>query len=194
MSRIIAGLAGGRRLAAPAHARTRPTTDRVREAAFSLIAGWAGTAGEAGARQLAGWSFLDLYAGTGAVGLEAASRGASPVTCVEFDRPTAALARGNAQSVGLPVRVVTAPVARFLAGPASAYDVVWLDPPYDLAEDALAADLAQVVSGGWLAPDGLVVIERSSRGEAPRWPDPLRARWHRRYGETTLFLAAEEGT
>ncbi|MFZ0530391.1 MAG: RsmD family RNA methyltransferase, partial [Propionicimonas sp.] len=95
MTRIIAGEKKGHRLRTPAHSATRPTTDRVREAAFSLIADWAGTAGEPGARMLAGLSFLDLFAGSGAVALEAASRGARPVLAVESDPATARLARGN---------------------------------------------------------------------------------------------------
>ena len=102
MSRIIAGSRGGRRIGMPSGDRTRPTTDRVREALFSAIAAWAGTSMRSADQALAGLGFCDLYAGSGAVGLEAASRGADPVLLVEADRRTAAVARGNAAELGLP--------------------------------------------------------------------------------------------
>ena len=107
VSRIIAGRAGGRRLSTPTHDRTRPTSDLVRESAFNLIADWAGTVGEPAESMLERFSLLDLYGGTGAIALEAASRGAGPVVCVEKDRSTAALARGNARATDLPIDVVT---------------------------------------------------------------------------------------
>ena len=129
MSRIIAGARKGQRVAMPAHSRTRPTSDRVRESAFNLIADWAGTAGEPADEMLARFSFLDLYAGSGAVGLEAASRGAAPVVCVERDKPTAALARRNAEALRLPVTVVATSAETWLADAApSPFDVGWLDP------------------------------------------------------------------
>lgn len=191
MSRIIAGRAGGHRLATPSHARTRPTSDLVRESAFNLIADWAGTVGEAADQALDRFSFLDLYGGTGAVALEAASRGAGPVVCVERDRGTAALARGNAEATGLPVRVVASPVDGYLAGTPQEFDIVWFDPPYDVPTAVVDAQVATVV-GGWLAPDGLVVVERSSRDTPPTWPESLTRRRQRRYGETTLYLATKE--
>lgn len=193
VSRIIAGLRGGHRLVMPAHQRTRPTSDRVREAAFSLIASWAGTGGEPAATMLDRFSFLDLFGGSGAVALEAASRGASPVTCVERDRATASLARRNADAVGLDVVVVAGRVEAFLSEQAAQpYDVVWLDPPYDLAPDAVDAVLDLVVRRGWLAGDGLVVVERATRDAPPQWPADLCTTWSRRYGETTLHLATKE--
>ncbi|MDN5570132.1 MAG: RsmD family RNA methyltransferase [Propionibacteriaceae bacterium] len=191
MSRIIAGRAGGRRLATPAHARTRPTSDRVRESAFNLIADWAGTAGEPVDSMLDRFSFLDLYAGTAAVALEAASRGAGPVVAVERDKATAQLARGNARATGLEVAVVAASVDAYLAGEPRPFDVVWFDPPYDVANDALSPQITRLMEG-WLAGDGLVIVERSSRDEPFAWPDALGHRWHRRYGETTLYLATKE--
>jgi 16S rRNA (guanine966-N2)-methyltransferase len=100
-SRIIAGSRRGQRIAMPSGERTRPTTDRVREALFSAIAAWLGTSAEPAERSLAGLAFCDLYAGSGAVGLEAASRGASPVLLVERDPRTAQVARGNSEALGL---------------------------------------------------------------------------------------------
>ena len=126
VTRIIAGRAKGRRLRTPAHSATRPTTDRVREAAFSLVADWAGTLGGPAEEQLVGIAFLDLYAGTGAIALEAASRGASPVSAIESDPATARIAQGNAREAGLPVTVVATTVEKALAGmPSEPFDVVW---------------------------------------------------------------------
>ncbi|WP_203335277.1 16S rRNA (guanine(966)-N(2))-methyltransferase RsmD [Nocardioides limicola] len=182
MTRIIAGVAGGRRLQTPRGLDTRPTSDRVREALFSALEAWSG---------LAGVRFLDLYAGTGAVGLEAWSRGASWVTLVESDRRTAALITANARSIGCDLaRVVAGPVAATLArGADHGYDIVFADPPYPLPDDDVAGDLAALVSGGWLAEDALVVVERSGRSREPRWPAGLTAQRRRRYGETTLWFA-----
>lgn len=191
MSRIIAGSAGGQRLSTPSHSRTRPTSDLVRESAFNLIAAWAGTVGEPAEVMLERFSLLDLYGGTGAVALEAASRGAAPVVCVEKNRATASLARGNASATGLSLSVVASSVDSYLAGTPRPFDVVWLDPPYDVDAAVVDAQLARIVEG-WLAPDGLVIVERSSRGADPAWPTALPDRWQRRYGETTLHLATKE--
>ena len=126
MTRIIGGTAGGRRIKAPAGESTRPTSDRVREALFSSL--------EASLGSLTGLRFLDLYAGSGAIGLEARSRGAGVVTCVEHDRRTAGLIRDNVRALGFGgVEVVAAAVDRALAQPPRApYDVVFLDPPYPM--------------------------------------------------------------
>lgn len=187
MSRVIAGIAKGRRLAMPAHRETRPTTDRVREAAFALLADWAATAGEAAEAELAGLSFLDLYAGSGAVALEAASRGAAPVWAVERARGTAAVAQRNADQTGLPVRVLTRAVDSFLAGEPRSFDIIWADPPYDLPENELNRILASL--GDWLAPRGLVVVERDRRSGVPLWPESIVDSWKRDYGETALHFA-----
>ncbi|MBK9697100.1 MAG: 16S rRNA (guanine(966)-N(2))-methyltransferase RsmD [Propionibacteriaceae bacterium] len=194
MSRIIAGARKGHRLKMPGHQETRPTSDRVREAVFSLIADWAGTAGQPAATTLAGLGFLDLYAGSGAVGLEAASRGAAPVVAVESDRATAEVARRNVAATQLDVTVISRTVAAFLAtGPTSptrdGYDVVWADPPYALATDRVEGVLTTLVAEGWVAPRGLVIVERSSRDRAPQWPEGLQESWERRYGETILYFA-----
>ena len=114
----MAGSRGGRRIATPPGAGTRPTTDRVREALFSALAAWAGTAAVAPETALADLAFCDLYAGSGAVGLEAASRGAGPVLLVENDRRAAQLIRRNAADLSLAVQISTARVEQVLAGPA----------------------------------------------------------------------------
>jgi 16S rRNA (guanine966-N2)-methyltransferase len=181
VTRIIGGAAGGRRIVTPRGAATRPTSDRVREALFSAIESWCGS--------LHGLRFLDLYAGSGAVGLEAWSRGAGVVTLVEHDRRTAALIAQNARTLGFPrADVVTGSVAATLRRPPSApYDVVFLDPPYPVADQAVANDLAALASEGWLVPGALVVVERSARSPEPAWPDSFTAIRERRYGETTLW-------
>jgi 16S rRNA (guanine966-N2)-methyltransferase len=191
VSRIIAGSRGGRRIAVPPGAKTRPTTDRVREALFSSIASWAGTAAGPAERSLAGLAFCDLYAGSGAVGLEAASRGADPVLLVEADRRTALLARRNAADLTLDVDVRAARVEQL--GPRTAeagFDVLFADPPYDVATPALERLLADLLSGGWLAADGLLVVERSRRTPKPSWPRHLSEQWCRNYGETVLYFAS----
>ncbi|WKN49898.1 16S rRNA (guanine(966)-N(2))-methyltransferase RsmD [Nocardioides sp. Arc9.136] len=181
MTRIIGGSAGGRRLATPRGAATRPTSDRVREALFSAVESWCGS--------LHGLRFLDLYAGSGAVGLEAWSRGAGVVTLVEQDRRTAALVRENARTIGFPrADVVAAAVGTTLhRAPAAPYDVVFTDPPYPLDEAGLARDLLALVEHGWLVPDALVVVERSVRSPEPTWPDGIEPVRERRYGETVLW-------
>ncbi|MFT4286449.1 16S rRNA (guanine(966)-N(2))-methyltransferase RsmD [Nocardioides sp.] len=183
MTRIIGGVAGGRRIATPKGDRTRPTSDRVREALFSAIEAWAGS--------LRGLRFLDLYAGSGAIGIEAWSRGAEHVTFVESDRRTAALITDNARAIGLASpHVVARSVAATLAeSPPAAYDVVFADPPYPLAEESVDADLAALAEHGWLAPGALVIYERSSRSPEPTWPPGLRPTRSRKYGETTLHYA-----
>ncbi len=177
----------------PSGRGTRPTSDLVRESAFNLVLAWAGTVGEPADEVLDRFSFLDLYAGSGAMALEAASRGAAPVVAVEKDRPTAAIARRNAHELSLDVTVVAAPVEGYLAeNEARPFDVAWLDPPYSVTSRHVADVVRRVVSGGWLAADGLVVVERSSRDEAPSWPEEMRTTWSRRYGETTLYFATPD--
>lgn len=181
MTRIIGGSAGGRRLSTPSGAMTRPTTDRVREALFSSIEAWCGS--------LQGLRFLDLYAGSGAVGLEAWSRGAGVVTLVESDRRTARLIEQNAKALGfLKAEVVTVPVAAVLTkSPPAPYDVVFMDPPYPLDEATVAEELALLSSREWLVPGAMVVVERSTRSPEPSWPEGIEAGRSKRYGETTLW-------
>jgi 16S rRNA (guanine966-N2)-methyltransferase len=178
--RIVAGLAKGRRLATPAEG-TRPTSDRTREALFSSLAAEA---------DLDGIRVLDLYAGTGAVGLEALSRGAAEAVLVESNRAALAVLRRNAETVGLPgVTVVGRPVATFLnAPPGQPFDVVFADPPYDLADADLAGVLAALGAPGWLAPRAFVVVERAVRSGPPPWPaDSITPQRERRYGDTVLW-------
>lgn len=180
MTRIIGGSARGRRISTPTGSATRPTSDRVREALFSAL--------EAQLGSLHGLRVLDLYAGSGAVGLEAASRGAAAVTAVESDRRTAALVAGNARTLGFDVEVLAVPVARALAGPPrAAYDVAFLDPPYPMADAEVVEALRLLVDHGWLRPGASVVVERSARSVEPAWPTGLGPIRQKKYGETMLW-------
>jgi 16S rRNA (guanine966-N2)-methyltransferase len=179
MVRIVAGVAGGRRLAVPSRG-TRPTSDRVREAVFNTVQ----------ARlDLEGARVLDLYAGSGALGLEALSRGAVHVRFVESDRRAAAVLRRNVEVLGLPgAEVTTAEVAAVLRGvPGQPYDVVLADPPYALDDGALADVLSTLVRSGWLASGALIVVERPARALAPSWPAGVSALTNRRYGDTAVY-------
>ena len=208
MTRIIAGASGGRRLLTPPGVGTRPTSDRVREALFSRLEHLDAIEGSV---------VLDLYAGSGALGLEALSRGASRVVLVEAARRAAGVARRNAiamsrdagrarrardaerdeggaaQRVGFEFASVVADrVERYLRGmPEERFDLVFIDPPYDLSPSALSDVLAGL--GGWLEPDALVVLERSTRTPEPTWPTSdtgvLAPIGDRRYGETRLWFA-----
>jgi 16S rRNA (guanine966-N2)-methyltransferase len=189
VSRIIAGSRGGRRLATPPGSRTRPTSDRVREALFAGLASWVGTAGAAAEQTLAGLAFCDLYAGSGAVGLEAASRGAASVLLVESDRRTSRIITDNARDLDLDVRVRTGRVEDVVAAPPPGpFDVIFADPPYELNSAALSKLLATMVEQGWIADDALVIIERSARTEALDWPDSPADVWSKNYGETVLHF------
>lgn len=183
MTRIIAGSAGGRTIRTPRGAATRPTTDRVREALFSRVEAL---------MDLDGARVLDLYAGSGALGLETLSRGAAHLLAVEKHRATAGLIGRNAADLGLGERVEVraASVDAVLAGGPGQepYDLVLADPPYPLSEAELTATLALLVEQAWLTPEALVVVERSSRGDAPTWPAALRHLDTRTYGETALHL------
>ncbi|ARJ05869.1 DNA methylase [Cnuibacter physcomitrellae] len=186
MTRIIAGFAGSLSLAVP-KSGTRPTSDRVREAIFSALESRGGLDGD---------RVLDLYAGSGALGLESASRGASHVVLVERNQAAARVAKANAAIVrraapaGLAptVEVSTSTVAGYLAASRGEYDVVFLDPPYDVGETELGEALSALVPR--LASDAVVLVERSSRSTEPRWPEGLVPTRDRSYGETTLWWAA----
>ena len=174
MTRVIAGTAGGRRLAVPPGNGTRPTSDRAREALFSTWESLRGT--------LRGARALDLYAGSGAVGLEALSRGAAHVLMVEADPRAARTVRANTASLGLPgAEVRAARAERTVEGPPSGepYDIVFLDPPY---EDGVAQRVVrQVVAKGWLAPAGLIVAEVAAKAKLVA-PEGLEITDERRYG------------
>jgi 16S rRNA (guanine(966)-N(2))-methyltransferase RsmD len=181
VTRIIAGGYGGRRLVAPPGRATRPTADRVREALFNSLSAMV---------DLGGARVADLYAGSGAIGLEAASRGASHVLLVEADPTAARAARANIAvlDAGGVVTLATAKVEQIVAAePGEPYDVVFADPPYALGDDTLAAVLATVAANGWLGPDGVLVVERSTRSPEPTWPQDVTSGRGRRYGETTLW-------
>lgn len=183
---MIAGEAGGRRLAVPDGRNTRPTSDRAREGLFATIVSMTGS--------LAGARVLDLYAGSGAVGLEALSRGAEHVLLVESGSRAAGVIRDNIEAIGLAgAEVVTGRVERVLArGPAlpgegrGRYDVVFADPPYALAADEVSGMLTLLLRG-WLAPEALVIVERATRSGPVSWPAGFVPDRARRYGEATFW-------
>jgi 16S rRNA (guanine(966)-N(2))-methyltransferase RsmD len=181
VSRIVAGVLGGRRLATPPGRGTRPTSDRVREALFSALDTMT---------DLEGARFADLYAGSGAVGLEAYSRGAAHVLLVESDARAARTARGNVAALAAApaVRLVAGRVGQVLATPPDApYEVVFADPPYAVPDDEIGAMLTALVAHGWLAAEAVVVVERSSRAAPLAWVPGITGEHGRRYGETTLW-------
>jgi len=183
MTRIISGFAGSLTLAVP-NAGTRPTSDRVREAIFSAL----------DARGLLeGARVVDLYAGTGSLGLEAASRGAAAVVLVEKGPQAVKACRANAALLlrskpkGSTLAIDTSgqAVDAFLAPSRDSWDVVFLDPPYDLGEAELAHTLELLAPR--LAPDATVVLERSSRSPEPVWPHGIELERRKDYGDTTLW-------
>jgi 16S rRNA (guanine966-N2)-methyltransferase len=181
MTRIVAGVLGGRRISAPAGPHTRPTSDRVREALFNTLATLT---------DVAGARFADLYAGSGAVGLEACSRGAAQVLLVESDARAARVARDNIAALGATgVRLVNASVGQVLAAPPAGgpYHIVFADPPYGVPDQEITAVQAALLDNGWLAADAVVVVERSSRSPEITWVPGITGVRGRRYGETTLW-------
>lgn len=185
MTRVIAGVAGGRRLAVPPGTSTRPTSDRAREGLFSS---WESQLG--GATAWTGLRVLDLYGGSGAVGLEALSRGAEHVLLVEADARAARTIRENVRVLGLPGAEVHGGRAEQLVQgpePARPYDLVFLDPPYAVTDEALREILLTLRAKGWFAPGGLATVERGTRGGAFHWPPEFRPLRSRRYGEGTLW-------
>lgn len=178
MTRIVAGTAGGRTLQVPRRG-TRPTSERVREALFSRLE-HLGVVDDA--------CVLDLYAGSGALGLEAASRGARAVTLVEASREAAEVCRRNVATLGLrDVTVVADRAERFVQRPVAVpWDLVLVDPPYDVAEADLGAVLVDVAPG--VATDGVLAVERSSRSPEPTWPAGWEGVERRAYGETVVWF------
>lgn len=185
MTRIVAGFAGSLSLAVPRFG-TRPTSDRVREAMFSAL-----DARDA----VAGARVLDLFAGSGALGLEAASRGAAEVTLVEKVRDTAIVCRRNVERVLAQAPAGSAPVVEVTRQPVQAYlnsalrewDLVLIDPPYDVGEVELAHVLEALVPR--LAPDAVVVLERSARSPQPAWPRGIEPQRRKDYGDTAVHWA-----
>ncbi|WP_125107854.1 MULTISPECIES: 16S rRNA (guanine(966)-N(2))-methyltransferase RsmD [Gulosibacter] len=179
MTRIIGGQAAAVRLEVPPRG-TRPTSDKVREAMFSTLDS---------AFELDGARVLDLYAGTGALGLEALSRGAESVVLVEKSEQAARLLRTNARAVSrqLPrasASVENSPVARWLARGLGEFDLVFIDPPYDVATATVYGELELLLP--LLSPDALVVVERSSRSDAIEAPEGYVLWRQKDYGETVV--------
>lgn len=177
--RVIAGELGGRRLVAPAQAR--PTTDRVREAVFSALG------------DVEGLAVLDLFAGSGALAIEALSRGAGPAVLVERDPAAVAVIRKNLIALDLitRARVQRRPVATHLrASPSSEapFRLVFLDPPYDTDETEVTRTLEFLGISGWLTLDARVVLERPASA-APVLPEGWVASWTRTYGDTLIVIA-----
>ena len=181
MTRVIGGVAGGRRIAVPPRG-TRPTTDRVRESLFNIVT----------ARlDLNGLSVLDLYAGSGALGLEALSRGAASALFVESDRRAATVLERNIATLGLAGAtlrrgLVAAVVA---AGAAAPVDLVLADPPYEVEAAEVHAVLAALTTHGWARDGTLAIVERAAAGAPLSWPPGWQPWQHRVYGDTRLELA-----
>jgi 16S rRNA (guanine966-N2)-methyltransferase len=180
MTRIIAGFAGSLTLKVPGFG-TRPTSDRVREAIFSALES---------RDAIDGFRALDLYSGSGALGLEAVSRGAVHATLVDRNiaasKQNAALILRQAPKDARPEIVTTGqPVQAFLNSARSFWDLVFIDPPYELGLAELTHNLEALVPR--LAPDAIVVLERSSRTPAPEWPDGLEFERRKDYGDTALY-------
>jgi 16S rRNA (guanine(966)-N(2))-methyltransferase RsmD len=181
VTRIIGGVAGGRRIAVPPRG-TRPTTDRVRESLFNILTA---------RRELRGLAVLDLYAGSGALGLEALSRGAATALFVESDPRAASVIARNIDTLGLSGATLRrgAVAAVLAAGTASAVDLVLADPPYDVGAAEVEAVLAALTAHGWVREGGVAVLERAAGGAPLRWPAGWSMWPQRVYGDTRLELA-----
>ncbi len=181
MTRIIGGVAGGRRIAVPPRG-TRPTTDRVRESLFNIVTA---------RRDLNGMSVLDLYAGSGALGLEALSRGAASALFVESDHRAAAVLARNIATLGLPGATLRRGLvaAVLAAGAAAPVDLVLADPPYDVETAEIHNVLAVLSAHGWTQAGTLAVVERAATSTSLNWPAGWHAWPQRVYGDTRLELA-----
>jgi 16S rRNA (guanine966-N2)-methyltransferase len=172
--RIITGIAKGRHLVAPDTPATRPVTDRVREAVFSMIGDWVVDA-----------SVLDLYAGSGSFGLEALSRGAARATFVENGNRALEALRSNIAALSLGGTLVTSEVRRFLEDAGGSYDLVFIDPPWDVASADLGLDLAAL--DGLLAGGAEVILSRRHSDPVPSAPRHWVVATDRRYGDTRIL-------
>jgi 16S rRNA (guanine966-N2)-methyltransferase len=180
VTRIVGGQARGRHLTIPPRG-TRPTSDRAREALFNTLAN---------ELELEEARVLDLFAGSGAVGLEALSRGASAAVFVESDRRAAAVIGANVRALGLPGAIVhrcTAETYLAAIGADEPFDLVFADPPYALAAGLVTSLLASLANERWVQSGGIVVVERSWRDPEPSWPSEIKAIKQRRYGEGCLW-------
>lgn len=174
--RITGGTHRSRALSSPGDRSIRPTSDKVRKAMFDILDA-----------QIRDARFLDCYAGTGAVGLEALSRGAASSTLVEKDRKALALIRRNAENLCLKIELIPGDFtiqADRLARKGRMFDLVFIDPPYGTDQQIQAIEKIQAV--GLLDPDGTVIVEHDKRMELPVVIGILQRRFHRRYGETDL--------
>jgi 16S rRNA (guanine966-N2)-methyltransferase len=175
--RIIAGIYRGRRLLVPRGLATRPTSDRARETLFALLG------------DLDGMQFLDLFAGSGAVGIEALSRGAQRVCFVESARAALTMLRANLQAIGAgpTAEVVPRPLPAAVDRLAGPFDVVFLDPPY-AEESLLTTTLGRLFARGLVSPGGVVVGEHAAR-HSPAFPVGFIAASTRRVGDTAFTFA-----
>lgn len=165
---------------------TRPTSERAREALFNTLRG---------ELDLTGARVLDLYAGSGAVGLEALSRGAKAAVFVESDRRAASVLQENITALkleGATVHRCTATTFLSAVGAAEPFDLVFVDPPYAVTTAVIGNLLTALVSDRWLVPDAVVVVERSWREAEPPWPGEIKAIKQRRYGEGCLWYGRRE--
>lgn len=189
--RVIAGEARGRRLVAPSGAR--PTTDRAREALFSAL-------GE----RVVDSVILDLYAGSGAVAIEALSRGAQRAVLVDDDPQAIEACETNLAATRTTERASVHRIAveRFLAAgapPEAPFDLVYCDPPYDTADDAVAAVLTALAAPGWRAEGARVIVERpvprsrASEAQVSPWPPGWAVAWERKYGDTLVTMLSGPG-
>jgi 16S rRNA (guanine966-N2)-methyltransferase len=184
MLRIVAGRLGGRRLVAPRDQATRPTSEKVREALFAILGG-------------SGDVVLDLYAGSGALGLEALSRGASRAVFVESRKPALDSLRGNIEGLGVgeQVAVIARPVERSAASlaPLGPFDLILADPPYVLVDEGGAPRALQALcAAGLLVEGGTLVLEHSSRTDPPALSG-LQLTESRRYGDTAVSFYERGG-
>ena len=184
--RIIAGSAKGKTLISPPDTRTRPTSDRAREGLFSSL--------DSEFESLVGLNFLDLFAGSGAVGVEAYSRGAAVVHAVESEGDMGNVAISNFQLVKSEAgsyRVFHTKVDRFLvsdhAGEKGRYDIIFMDPPYELSNGVIEELLATIVAKNLLQPRGIIAIERESKSKAFTWPAELEEIKVRSYGQGSIY-------
>ena len=180
--RIIAGSSKGKTLFSPT-GKTRPTSDRAREGLFSSLDSEFGSMSEL--------NFLDLFSGSGAVGVEALSRGAANVYSVEDHSPTAGIAAKNFELVSNPsgkFTVITSTAERFVATPHQiSFDIIFMDPPYDLANSEIEKILTEINSNNLLKRNGIIAIERETKKAQFAWPEPFTEEKVRSYGQGSIF-------
>ena len=181
--RIIAGTAKGRNLSSVAGA-TRPTSDRAREALFSTLLSEFG--------EFENLKFLDLFAGSAAVGLEALSRGATLVHVVEKDEEAVKTIRANQEIVEKAkpegkFHLYAMSAQKFLTNPLQQYDIIFMDPPYDFGDQGVQELLNLILEKEVIRSGGVIVVERATKGSSIKWPEPLRELRTKEYGVATLY-------